>query len=82
MARLLAHAQQPSEGDRKIAQNVAELVRDGDTIQIGVGTPSAYLPGLGTFDEKRDLGWHSEMTAPGIVTPHQKGSYHQRTQER
>ena len=72
MARLLATAE-PSEGDRKIAQNVAELVRDGDTIQIGVGTPSAYLPGLGTFDEKRDLGWHSEMTAPGIVSLIKKG---------
>ena len=45
----------------------------GDTIQIGVGTPSAYLPGLGTFDEKRDLGWHSEMTAPGILTLIKKG---------
>ena len=72
MARLLATAE-PSEGDRKIAQNVAELVRDGDTIQIGVGTPSAYLPGLGTFDDKRDLGWHSEMTAPGIVSLIKKG---------
>ena len=72
-ARLLAHAEQPSEEDRKIAQYVAELVRDGDTIQIGVGSPSAYLPGLGTFDDKRDLGWHSEMTAPGILTLIEKG---------
>ena len=65
-ARLFAPAE-PSEADRKISHNVAELVRDGDTIQIGVGTPSAHLPHLGTFDQKRDLGWHSEMTAPGIV---------------
>lgn len=60
-------SEEPSEGDKKIAQHVSELVRDGDTIQIGVGTPSAYLPGLGTFDHKQDLGWHSEMTAPGII---------------
>ena len=71
-SRLWATAE-PSEGDRKIAQNVAELVSDGDTIQIGVGSPSSYLPGLGTFDDKRDLGWHSEMTAPGILNLIEKG---------
>ena len=63
----------PSEGDKKIAQYVSELVRDGDTIQIGVGTPSFYLPTLGTFDDKQDLGWHSEMTAPGIVRLIERG---------
>ena len=66
-SRLWATAE-PSEVDRKISQYVAELVRDGDTIQIGVGSPSSYLPRLGTFDDKRDLGWHSEMTAPGILS--------------
>ena len=65
-SRLWATAE-PSDVDRKISQNVAELVRDGDTIQIGVGSPSSYLPRLGAFDNKRDLGWHSEMTAPGIL---------------
>ena len=71
-SRLWATAE-PSEADRKIAQNVAELVKDGDTIQIGVGSPSSYLPRLGTFDEKRDLGWHSEMTAPGILSLIKRG---------
>ena len=66
-------AAEPSEDDRKIAQNVAELVRNGDTIQIGVGSPSSYLPRLGAFDEKRDLGWHSEMTAPGILSLIEEG---------
>ena len=71
-ARLMTAAE-PNEDDRKIAQNVAELVRDGDTIQIGVGSPSSYLPRLGTFDQKRDLGWHSEMTAPGILSLIEEG---------
>ena len=65
--RLMLAASEPKDADKKIAQYVAELIRDGDTIQIGVGTPSAFLPRLGTFDDKRDLGWHSEMTAPGIL---------------
>ena len=71
--RLFLKASQPGEEDRQISENVAELVRDGDTIQIGVGTPSAHLPRLGTFDQKRDLGWHSEMTAPGIVELIERG---------
>ena len=71
-ARLMTVAE-PNEDVRKIAQNVAELVRDGDTIQIGVGSPSSYLPRLGAFDQKRDLGWHSEMTAPGILSLIEEG---------
>ena len=71
--RLFLKAAAPGEEDKKIAENVAELVRDGDTIQIGVGTPSGHLPRLGTFDQKQDLGWHSEMTAPGIVELIERG---------
>lgn len=71
--RLFLKASEPSGEDKKIAENVAELIRDGDTIQVGVGTPSAHLPRLGAFDQKRDLGWHSEMTAPGIVELIERG---------
>lgn len=71
--RLFLKASTPGEEDRKISENVAELVRDGDTIQVGVGTPSSHLPRLGTFDHKRDLGWHSEMTAPGIIDLIERG---------
>ncbi|MFQ5934467.1 MAG: acetyl-CoA hydrolase/transferase family protein [Dehalococcoidia bacterium] len=58
---------EPSEEIKRISQYVAELVKDGDTLQIGMGTPSTMLPQSGIFDGKRDLGWHSEMTAPGVV---------------
>ena len=49
-----------------IAENVKKLIRHGSTIQIGVGTPATYLPKLGVFDDKLDLGLHSELTVPGI----------------
>ena len=58
---------EPSEPSKAIAENVKRLVADGSTIQIGVGTPSAYLPRLGAFDDKADLGLHSELTVPGVA---------------
>jgi 4-hydroxybutyrate CoA-transferase len=50
-----------------IAENVKKLIGHGSTIQIGVGTPSTFLPKLGVFDDKIDLGLHSELTVPGIA---------------
>ena len=57
----------PSPESRAIAEQVRDLVPDGSTIQIGVGTPSTYLPRLGVFDDKVDLGLHSELTVPGVA---------------
>ena len=31
------------------------------------------LASMGVFDDKRDLGWHSELTAPGIISLIQRG---------
>lgn len=48
-----------------IGQNIAELVRDGDTLQLGIGAiPDAVLRALG---DKRDLGIHSEMISDGVI---------------
>ena len=58
---------EPSSETKAIAENVEGLVDDGCTIQIGVGTPSSYMPRLGVFDDKADLGLHSELTVPGVA---------------
>ncbi|MFC1824668.1 acetyl-CoA hydrolase/transferase family protein [Thermodesulfobacteriota bacterium] len=58
---------EPAEIERKIAENVSGIIRDGDTIQIGVGAMSEWCAVLGTFDNKNDLGWHSETTPRGII---------------
>ncbi len=63
----------PAEDVRRIGEHLSEIVRDGDTIQIGIGTPSAYMPQLGVFDSRSDLGWHSEMGAPGVIDLIRKG---------
>jgi len=59
------------ETARAIGRHVAELVRDGDTLQTGIGAiPTAVLAALGGH---RDLGVHTEMFSDGIVDLVEKG---------
>lgn len=54
-----------SDVERAIGEHCASLVRDGDTLQLGIGAiPDAVLLFL---KEKRDLGIHSEMFSDGVV---------------
>jgi 4-hydroxybutyrate CoA-transferase len=46
---------------------VSELVRDGDTIQIGTGGLTNGLPAAGAFAGKQDLGVHAELSVPGMT---------------
>ena len=66
---------EPPEIAKSVAGYVTELVPDGATLQTGIGTPGGYLPMLGTFDSKRDLGWHSELVAPGALSLIEKGVF-------
>jgi 4-hydroxybutyrate CoA-transferase len=52
---------------RAIAEHVASLIRDGDTLQIGVGKASTAIAFAGVLDERVDLGWHSEASPGAIV---------------
>ncbi|MGI8553612.1 MAG: acetyl-CoA hydrolase/transferase family protein [Dehalococcoidia bacterium] len=56
------------EPARTIANYVGELVPHGATIQIGVGEPARFLVKSGVFDNKLDLGLHTEMMCPGLAT--------------
>ena len=56
---------QPGEVEMEIGRNVASLVRDGDTIQLGIGgIPDAAALSL---MDKHDLGVHSEMLTNSMV---------------
>ncbi|WP_301860544.1 acetyl-CoA hydrolase/transferase family protein [uncultured Megasphaera sp.] len=69
----LIELQPPHIGDteRKIGEYVASLIKDGDTLQLGIGAiPDAVLSFLG---EKKDLGIHSEMFSDGVVDLANKG---------
>jgi 4-hydroxybutyrate CoA-transferase len=55
------------EVDRRIAEHVRSLVKDGDTLQLGLGNHTGALPLLGAFDGANDLGYFGELTVPGTV---------------
>lgn len=57
----------PDPWDAPIAGYVDSLVRDRDTIQIGVGSTTGNLIRLGALKEKQDLGYFAELTVPGVV---------------
>ncbi len=63
------HSLQPASlGDveKEIGRNVASLVEDGSTLQMGIGAiPDAVLTFLA---DKNDLGIHTEMFSDGVVS--------------
>jgi acyl-CoA hydrolase len=51
----------------RIGENVAALVEEGDTIQLGLGKVQAAV--LASLTGRKDLGFHGGMIAPAMV-PH------------
>jgi 4-hydroxybutyrate CoA-transferase len=63
----------PAIGDEEkaIGENVASLIPDGATLQLGIGAiPDAVLLFL---KDKKDLGIHSEMFSDGVVALAESG---------
>lgn len=55
----------PTEIEQRIGNNVASLVEDGATLQMGIGSiPDAVL---GALTGHKDLGIHTEMFSDGVV---------------
>ncbi len=49
----------------KIGKNIADLVEDGSTLQMGIGAiPDAVL---GLLGDRKDLGIHTEMFSDGVI---------------
>lgn len=69
---ILEHPQgQISDIANKIGSNIAGLIDDGSTLQLGIGEiPDAVLHYL---DTKKDLGIHTEMVSDGVVSLIEKG---------
>ena len=63
---------EPNEKDKKIGEYIAELINDGDTLQLGIGgIPNAVASAL---KGKKDLGIHTEMMTSGMVELIQAGA--------
>ena len=60
------HAEEPlGDVERHIGENIAEMVPDGATLQLGIGAiPSATAVAL---RDKKDLGIHTEMFTEPVV---------------
>lgn len=56
-----------------IADNLRQIVRDGDTIQVGVGQPSSLMFLAGAFDDRKHLGVHTELGSPGLAKLWERG---------
>ena len=61
----------PSDAEKKIGKNIAEIIDDGSTLQMGIGgIPNAVLTYL---NNHKNLGVHTEMFSEGIVDLVEKG---------
>ncbi len=59
------HISEPSEIEDKIGNYIAELIDDGSTLQMGIGSiPNAVLSRLGNH---KNLGLHTEMFSDGVI---------------
>ncbi|WP_261664992.1 acetyl-CoA hydrolase/transferase family protein [Deinococcus sp. Marseille-Q6407] len=57
--------------ERLIGQHIADLVEDGDTVQIGIGAiPDAALSAM---HSKKDLGMHTELISTSVMDAVQAG---------
>ncbi len=64
-------ANPPTDIEAMIGRNIAELVEDGATLQMGIGAiPNAVLAAL---TNHKDLGIHSEMFSDGLIDLVEKG---------
>jgi len=62
---LYSHRERADEVARRIGKNIASLIEDGSTLQMGIGTiPDSVLHFL---TDKKDLGIHTEMFSDGFM---------------
>jgi 4-hydroxybutyrate CoA-transferase len=60
-----------SDVARRIGRNIADLIEDGSTLQMGIGEiPDAVLSFL---TGKQDLGIHTEMVSDGVIDLIERG---------
>lgn len=62
----------PKELDPVIARNVVELIPDGATLQMGIGSLPSVV--CGVLDRHNDLGIHTELLTPPMAALMQAGN--------
>jgi acyl-CoA hydrolase len=69
---VLADAE-PTDVDRAIASNIRPFVRDGSTLQTGIGGVPSMVARLLAEGDGGDYGIHSEMFTTGLMELHRAG---------
>jgi acyl-CoA hydrolase len=64
---------EPSPIDRAIASHVRRFIRDGSTLQTGIGTVPSAIAELISEDRGGDYGIHTEMFTDGLMRLHLSG---------
>lgn len=71
----VAPAVEYDPADEAMAGFVGELINDGDTVQIGVGTHTAGMVHFGLFADKQELSYFGELTVAGLVPLVERGVF-------
>jgi len=61
--------------DEAMAGFVGELVNDGETVQIGVGSHTTGMVHYGLFADKQELSYFGELTTQGLVPLVEQGVF-------
>ena len=64
---------EPSEVDKRIAENVVSLLRDRDCLQVGIGAVPGHISKLISDSDLKGLGIHTEMAPMGTRQLVEKG---------
>jgi 4-hydroxybutyrate CoA-transferase len=64
---------EPSDVDKKIADNVVSLLKDRDCLQVGIGAVPGQISKLLAESDLKDLGIHTEMAPMGTRQLVEKG---------
>ena len=62
-----------TETDRQIAEHILPHIRDGATLQLGIGTIPTLLGQMIAQSDIRDLGMHTELCSDAYVDMHDSG---------
>jgi len=69
----IAPSPEATEIDRGIAANIFPFLRDGDTIQLGIGGMPNSLGALIAESDLKDLGMHTELISDGYLQLYRSG---------
>ncbi len=63
----------PSELEKQIASHVFPYIRDGATVQLGIGGVPNAIGELIADSDLKDLGMHTELASDGYLAMHRSG---------